>query len=1052
MKKFITIMIFLLASLSVQAQKLAISGTVKDSKNMPVVGAVVMLSGNSTVATVTDIDGNYTINVPDAGTARLEVTCLSYAKQTIDVNGRASVNVVLEDESTVLDDAVVVGYGSMRRSDLTGSVASVKVDEEQAARSTTIDQLLQGHASGVQVINNSAAPDAGVSIRIRGLSSFNGGSDPLYVVDGVIINSDATTSSAVSGMTAEEGNGLAGLNPQDIASMEILKDASATAIYGSQGANGVILITTKNGKSDKPTITFNAGVDVGTANKHIDVLDFDGYVKFADEIGMTSVIEDIYENPSTHTGLKVKPVDWQDYALRTAVSQRYYLSISGKPKSMPYMFSIGYNDKQGVVRQTGVQQLTMRLNLEKAITDKLKIGTRTNFAYVVSQMTQGANASSISSGNSMTRSMLSYRPYASLNADLDDDQYDSEDEDGTTGPDKWLKYFKSGRTQVRVTPSLYVQWDIVPWLSFKSTFGADYQSIRSDMFKGQKINYTRGSNGSSSLISRFKYNWDNMFMFNKKFGLHSISGTAGMTMTSNMSGTQTVSGWYLTQDNAMTASVNGAVSPYNSTTFSASKNTILSFLARAVYDYRNRYTLTATFRADGSSRFQGANKWAYFPSFAGAWRISEERWFRVKSMSMAKLRLGWGMVGNEGIPSYRTMPLYTTTTVSDHTASNLSGSQIGTYLSYVANPNLKWETTSQVNAGLDMGFFKGRLTFSADYYFKKTKDLLQSKNIARTSGFSTMWVNQGDIDNRGFEFSIDAVPVKTRTIEWTIGGNISLNRNRITDIGADIENGDIYFGEGDKRNCNYFWGSMVRSSTSTSAVLNIFIEGQPMGMFYGLKTKGIVQEGEDWPGVGTSPVKAQPGDVKYVDMDGNGYIDENDRTIIGNPNPDFTFGFNTSFSWKALRVSADFNGSFGNDIYNYNLYADLNTTHKTYSLRNVRSNAYYQAWRPGSPSNEYPRLQYDDTYLSDRFVESGSYLRLSNLSVSYTFNFAKKNKNAILRLLSLGASFGNLFVVTDYTYWDPEVNSYGSDISRMGMDSGSYPAQRTYSLDVKLTF
>ena len=315
-----------------------------------------------------------------------------------------------------------------------------------------------------------------------------------------------------------------------------------------------------------------------------------------------------------------------------------------------------------------------------------------------------------------------------------------------------------------------------------------------------------------------------------------------------------------------------------------------------------------------------------------------------------------------------------------------------------------------------------------------------------------MWVNQGNISNKGMEFTINAIPVKTKNFEWQLGGNISFNRNKIENIGSDIQTAEIYLSPEHKELCNFFWGSTLKSSTSTQSILNIFIEGQPMGLFYGMKSLGIVQLGEEWPAIGTDPhAKAKAGDIKYMDIDGDGCITENDRTIIGNPNPDFSFGFNTSFTWKDISVSADFNGVFGNDIYNYNLKADLNTNPTTTTLRNVRSAAYFEAWRIGKPSNTYPRLLYDDDFLSDRFVEDGSFLRLSNLTLSYTLNLNKK-KSKILHRIIFSGSIGNVFVITKYSQWDPEVNSYGSDIGRYGIDAGSYPAQRTYSFDIKFTF
>lgn len=1059
MKKFILTIISALASVVIaNAQGITVSGVVTDAKQQPVVGAVVMLEGSTTVASVTDIDGKYTLKVPSKD-AKLNVSCMSYKTQSVSVAGRGKIDFVLEDDSELLDEVVVVGYGSMRRSDLTGSVASVKVNEDDAAKSTSLDQLLEGRVSGVQVLSNSAAPDGGVSVRIRGLSSFNGSTEPLYVVDGVIINGASSSETSLSqgsteAGTSEETNGLNGINPQDIASMEVLKDASATAIYGSQGANGVVLITTKSATKDKPVIRFNAGVALANANKKMDMLEFDDYVNYLLDNGNTTALNRIYENPYQKTGLKVVPINWQDYSLHTSVNQRYYFSVSGRPKTSQYFFSLGYNNNQGAVKNTGFEQYTMRFTLDKKLFKTVKVGTKINFSYTKSKLSQGASSGRITAQASMLRSILTFRPYAGY--DIYDEESIDDDEDNAAGPDKWLRYFINDKNEVRVTPSIYAQWDIVPWLSFKSTLGADYRGTQLEKFKTNRISRLVGTLGSKNTVTNLNINWDNLFLVNKKFnGGHNLSGTLGMTMTkSNKDNTYSEGWWLENQDGAGIASINNGVSPYTTFWYGETGYQILSFLARAVYNYKDRYVLTATFRSDGSSRFQGKNKWAQFPSFAFAWRLNQEPWFNVNCISMAKVRLGWGLVGNQAVASYATIPTMSSTTVSDHTLGNESRTQIGVYLDALANRDLKWETTDQVNAGVDLGFFNGRLSLTVDLYNKLTRDLLQSKQIASSSGFSTMWVNQGTIQNRGIELSLDTVPVKVGDFEWTLGGNISFNRNRIAEIGADIQSGDIYLTPDNKQTVNYFWGSTLRSSSSNIAILNIFIENQPMGLFYGLKSNGIVQSGEDAPGFGAG-AKAQPGDVKYVDINKNGYIDDDDRTIIGNPNPDFTFGFNTSLSWKNFTLTADFNGSYGNDIYNNNLSHDLNTnaTATTSTVKNVRYSAYHEAWSLTNQGGAYPRLGYneDTNYITDRYVEDGSYLRLANVALSYRVPF-KKNTKCFIKGLNLGASCGNVFVWTKYSGWDPEVNSFGADIRRMGVDVGSYPRTRTYSFDVKFTF
>lgn len=1043
----------MLLSLCINAQTRMVSGIVKDAAGMPVVGAVVMIEGQESKGAVTDENGKYSIPVPAEG-CKLVAQCLSYKTAQVKVSTKQmNIDFILEDDSELLEEVVVVGYGAMRRSDLTGAVASIKIDEDDAARSTSLDQMMMGKASGVQILSNNASPDAGVSIRIRGLNTFEGGNEPLYVVDGILINgASSSVNQMADGGTEnshnEEVNGLMGINPQDIASIEILKDASSTAIYGSQGANGVVLITTKMARKERPVIRFSAGMDISQVSNSIPMLSFDEYCDYLVARGIS--ISDFFEDPIARTGCKVEPINWQDYTLRTAYSQRYYFSISGRPKSTSYMFSVGYNDKQGIVKKSGVRQLTSRINLEHSISKKLKVGIKTGFSNVSSNLTSGANAKVSGAAASLMRSMLIYRPYF-YEETTDEDVVDPEEEELASGPNVWLEHYVNTRQEIRVTPSVYIDWNIIPCLSFKSTFGGDYRSSETSKFKPNKISMQVGSFASVAQYDQWMYNWDNLLTFNKKLARdHNLTATLGVSMSASSKNTNLSEAWRIEQDRAGLASMNSGTAPYAKTTYNVDMYSLLSFFARAIYNYKNRYVLTATYRLDGSSRFAASNKWASFPSFAFAWRMNEEKWFKVRWISLAKARLGWGQVGNQAIPSYRTLINYGSGHIPDHTVGNSSMTQIAIYNSNLANKNLKWETTEQVNAGIDLGLWKGRLTFTADLYNKNTKDLLQLKNISGSTGFTTMYVNQGSVLNQGLELSFEAVPVLSKDFEWSVGGNISFNRNRITSIGSGIERAEIYLTPSQSQQCNFFWGDLVRSSASTLAVVNIFIEGQPMGLFYGFKTNGIVQEGEDAPGIAASGGKAKAGDVRYLDINRNGTIDDDDRTIIGDPNADFTYAFNTSFKWKNLYLNIGFNGSYGNDIYNANNYTEFNTSKSGTRPYNIRREAFIYAWTSDNTDTIYPRLGYTDEFISDRYIEDGSYLRLANVALSYKFSF--KNKKSALRGMDIGVSAGNLYVWTKYSEWDPDVNSFGSNIKRMGIDMGSYPSARTFSADIKFTF
>ena len=1049
-----TLAIMLLIGICAHAQtSRTISGVVTDAQGGPLIGAGVMIE-NSSIGTVTDIEGQYSLTIPadNKQPIQLTVSFLSFKTQTIEVGDKQVYNIVMQDDTEGLEEVVVVGYGAMKRSDLTGSVASVKIDEDNAAQNASLDNLLRGNAAGVQVVSNSAAPDAGVKIVIRGASSFNSNSQPLYVVDGIILNTetDATLGSNAGQKSGadEETNGLIGINPQDIASIEVLKDASATAIYGSQGANGVVLITTKSARKGKPVINFTAGVDISTRYKKKDMLSYSEYTDFLDKIGIGSD-DEIYQRFTTKVQEGIyEPIDWQDWTMRTGVNQRYYFSVSGRSDDMNYRLSLGYRDSQGIVKNTGFSNLTVRLNMEMTI-GRLQIGTKTSVSYLKSQLTQGASYGAQDAASSMMRSMITSLPLNYIEEN-DENGYEIDDPNAPlSGPKRWVSDFDNRRTEFRVSPSLYAQIDILPFLKFKSTFGADYRATEQGKFKSSRINTTsEGSVGAIVETDRLNWNWDNLFLFDKKFGHHTISGTLGQSASSYFSSVQSVEGTNIEQWKSKLESLNSA--PYTWLAYSETHSQILSFFARAVYNYFDRYVLTATYRIDGSSKFAGKNKWAQFPSFAFAWRINQEPWFYAPVISSMKLRLGWGMVGNQGIPPYQTIYRYGVDTYPTH--NNSSNKVPVTYTQNLPNEGLKWETTTQYNAGLDLSLWHGRLALSADAYYKKTHDLLQRKVLGASAGVTDPYVNMGAIENKGIELTIDAVPVHTKNIEWTVSGNISFNRNKILSIDpSGLSSGYLYLRPGEEAQLvEYFTGATLSNTTVCKDYVNMFIAGQPMGLFYAMPTDGLVEAGKQGIPLESDKTGTRPeGSINYIDTNKDGKISALDRCIVGDPNPDFTYGFNTSLTLYRFKVALDFVGSYGNDIYNLNKMNDANVTNYT---QNKLRDAVYDAWTPENPDAKYPALNAlsaaDLNWASDWFIEDGSYLRLSNVSISYSIPLPKKS---FLRGLNIGISGKNLYVWTKYSGWDPEVNSFGS-VMRKAVDIGSYPGARTYMCDIRFTF
>ena len=1044
-----------------------VKGCVKDASDNPIPGVVVSL--DSVTGVLTDIDGNYQITIPSGKKdPQLTFSMLSMKTQVISVSGRSRIDVVLEEDAEQLEEAVAIGYGSIRKSDLTGAVTAVRMDQDETFRSTSIDQMLRGNAAGVETVVSSEAPDAGVSIRIRGITSLNGSSEPLYVVDGVIMASN-TIENGID--EAEEVNGLMGLNPNDIADIQILKDASATAIYGAAGANGVVLITTKQANNDKPKISFNTGFDLCTPYRKIDVLGFNEYVSYLQlrsdvgNVASTSLLNSIYDNYGTaEQMLNGEIKNWQNTYLGNSLRQRYYLSASGNPGKTWYSASVGYNNTDGIVANTGSEQITARLNLSVRLTKKLKLSSKINFAYIRSRMMQGAGSKEQGVSSSFIKSLVVYRPWVSI-IETDDEKYEDESEMSISSPTKWVNDSYQTRSETRVTPNISLTYQIAPWINFVSAAGIDYHMQEIAKYKGPTVSKSPAA-GSVQYAQFYNWNWDNTINVKKKFAKkHNIDAMAGFSMNRSSNNTSYVYSDDIFQYGIGTDNLDS--SPSAKFTYSEVNESKMSFFARAIYNYADRYVLTATYRLDGSSRFAPKNRFSSFPSLAGAWRVSKERWFKAPVISMLKFRAGWGLVGNCSVRPYQYMSTYGHSYEGNH--FNDAGYITTLGPNVLTNEDLKWETTGQWNVGLDYGMWDGRLTLVVDAYYKNTYDLLQSRIISYNSGFSNMYVNQGSIQNKGLEITLQAVPVSVRYFEWSFSGNISFNRNRLTDLGYEGSTHEFYFVPGQKTEQRYYTGANIGyGGYHSQQPVNIYMLGQPIGLFYGYKTDGLVQEGEYGipysKGNYEAGIYPTPGSIKYVDMNGDGYIDANDRTVIGDANPDFTYGFSTDFVYRKWKISASFQGSYGNQIINANRvqYTD---THKLTSPQNVLRSSVEKAWTVVNPTNYYvgiadPTRYYgtlfenvwhssEKNYVTDRDVEDASYLRMSSLSLSYTLDLPKKS---YLKRAVFGINVGNLFILTKYSGYSPIVNSYRVSSKRIGVDSGGYPANRTYGFDIKLSF
>ncbi|MFA8436876.1 MAG: SusC/RagA family TonB-linked outer membrane protein [Marinifilaceae bacterium] len=1058
MKRLTIIVLFLVLGLQSFAQR-QISGTVTGTDGLTLPGVNVLIKGTAT-GTTTDIDGKYSLSVSGAE-AVLQFSFIGFKSQEITVGAENVINVVLQSSAESLDEVVVVGYGEVRKRDVTGSISKVKESENVARQYSSVDALLQGRSSGVQVVSNPGSPGAAVSVRIRGTNSLRGNNEPLYVVDGVIISSageDVLDASTDANELQSPQNGLTGLNPRDIESIEILKDASATAIYGSRGANGVVLITTKQGQKGDGKAKINAygSVEFSWISKKLDVLDGVGFAKYRNEVALLEgnkvnyhvdgdQVYPISYKADPVTGIEMPTVEetpyeqknWQDEIYEMGVTHTEGVTVSGRGEKSKYYFSAGFADQKGIVETSHIQRGDLRLNMTNQLSDKLELDTRISMMY---QDGSFAQSGSKSGGNrSFTKQVLGYTPLVG---------YESEDSDDldldVSNPYAWLTDYDDETKELRINASSSLTYEVAEGLKYKIQGGLDYRNKdrsrfwNTGVFKGQKENGAL----AMSTLDRYSYTMDNLLMYSKKINdNHRINTTVGVTFDGSHAEASVyeVTDFPIKSLGIKAPELGQIISqPYDLVT---AEESILSFLGRVNYSLMDKYVFTASFRADGSSKFADGNKYGYFPAAAFAWRMIEEDF--VKDLNVfenLKFRMGWGQTGNQAIDAYSTLKNYNTVYYVDSDGNTV----IGNAGSNISNPDLTWETTTQYNAGLDMSFFRGRLSAVADVYYKKTKDLLQEIQIGTSNGFSTMPINRGKIENKGIEFSLDGVILDKKDISLNVGGHISFNRNKVLELGLAPSS---VWSDGVESKEVFYLGNNVSTGTYFKAPANIFMEGQPVGMLWGYKTNGIYQdEAAAAAGPTYNGNHNVAGDVIFVDQNGDGNINELDRTFIGNPNPDFTYGFNVNFNYKRFTLSALFEGVYGNQIANGNL---MELAYAEGTSKNVLNDAYNKAWRPDAPSTSHPRVGYDlNEVFTDRIVEDGSYLRMSNVTLGYdvpveSLGFDKVNVYVTGR---------NLFTITDYSGYDPQVTSFMYDGTIMGVDWTGTPNARTFLMGVNVTF
>ena len=1046
MKKNRLIHLLLIFPMILFAQSKAITGTVIDENKMPLPGVSILIK-DLKIGSFTDFDGLFSLTVPEAGKT-LVFSYLGYITKELVIGNKRTFNIQLEiDTNNTLEEIVVVGYGSQRKSDITGSVASVKVDDIAAAQNSTVDALLQGRAAGVQVTQNAGSPGSGVSVKIRGASSLRGNNEPLYVIDGVIISSageDAANASTDANSLEETQNGLNGINPRDIESMEVLKDASATAIYGSRGANGVILITTKKGKSGKTSIQAYVNTSVSEISERYDVLDALGYANYQNEALLLTggaprfSISDASIFPiaadGTVSDTAAEQHNWHDEIYKQGFSKSTGASFSGGTEKGNYYASVGYNDQGGIVENSRLQNGNFSINLNQDLSDKFSISAKLNAFYSNGNFAQDGDRAG--GQRSFVGNILRYPTLVTDGGTFDN-------EDGISSPFSWVNDFQDTSEESRFIGSLALVYKFnIKGLKYKLQAGGNMRNKERRRFYGLTTFQGSSTNGSLSVsnLNTKSYQVNNLLTYNRTFNKkHRINGVIGMTYDVR----DIKNSLYAVNDFSTTEF--GVDQPIYGQQISRPldvlplKSQLLSYLSRVNYSFDNKYIITGTFRADGSSKFSKENRYSYFPSFSLAWRANNEKFLENSEIiNELKFRIGWGMTGNQGISAYQTFANYGPTLYGN----SAEGTNIGFVPLNVSNPNLKWETTGQLNVGLDFGLWKNRITGTLDAYDKQTDDLLLNQPLGPSSGFTSLLVNRGSLNNKGVELTLNATLIDKNDFSIDVGGNIAFNKSKIQNLGGTPE--DIYI-NGNIENRVFYRGQNISTGNYFRAPANIFMEGEEVGLFYGFETDGIYQT-EDVITVSG----AEAGDVRIVDQNGDDAITEADRTIIGNPNPDFVYGGYLSMNYKRLNLSIQMNGVYGNEIANGNSI-QLGTAEGRSA--NILSQAYNNAWRPDAQSNTYPRVGYSresgSPAITDRIIEDGSFLRISNITLGYDIPVEKTNVFSSANVYVTGM---NLFTFTDYSGYNPEITNFMNNGNIVGVDWNGFPNAQTIMLGLNLKF
>ena len=1058
---------FILAfvSLAAYAQSLTVTGKVIDSEGYEVIGGSVTIKGVAGVGTVTDVNGNYTLKVNDASKDVLVFSYVGMTPQEVKVNNRSVINVTLQADAVLLEDVVVIGYAAVPRRDLTGSVTSVSSKELSKVPVSDVTQALTGRMAGVMVQQSEGTPGASISVRVRGGISITQSNEPLYIIDG---------------FPSEDG--MSTLDPAEIETIDVLKDASATAIYGARGANGVVVITTKNGSKSggKATVTFDSYVGVKKIANKLDVLNAgefarldyertlwrmgtgdsgaDGMTKWEERYGKFSDLASIYNGR--------KGIDWQDETLgRNAITQNYRVGVSGKTEKMNYSLAYSYYNEEGAMVYSGSKKHNISFNMNHEINKWLTVNSRISYDQM---RVEGMGTSEGGDRFNKMQHILQYRPTVGIMGVDEDLLYGEDpllaDDNGNVMQNplisaaeelndrEWRTFQANGGATIK----------LLKGLSFRSTVGMRYQTRRNDVFYGdESITGKRSSiQGSITNLENSSFQTSNVLTYSWKNKIHDFTVIAGHEYVERWSRSFSASASQFPNDEIGLGDLSLGV-PGVPTSSEKYDDKLLSFFGRINYNLMDKYLFTASVRADGSSKFGKNNKWGYFPAFSAAWRLSEEEFIKdLGIFSDLKFRIGYGLAGNNRIGSYQSLAL-----MNSVTAANGNGAQAGYASRQVPNPDLKWEANKTFNVGIDFGFLNQRITFSPEFYINRSSNLLLNAKLPNSSGYTSMVINAGETQNSGVDLTINTANIVSKDFTWNTSVTFSHNKNKVKKLtGEDVQ---LYLA-----NFGY-------SGAGASHQIGV---NQPLGQFYGYVTDGLYQV-EDFNYDATTKTytlkdgvpyhgdkkNIQPGYWKFKNVDGSedNQITESDKTIIGNALPDFYGGINNTFSWKDFDLSIFFTYSYGAEVLNATKLTNTKTALTNKNVLSVADDAHrwvtinangelitnpeeLAAVNQGKTVAHFGDNGSNNTYIHSWAIEDASYLKLSNITLGYTFPKKVINKIGLTKL-RLYATGNNLFTWTPYTGFDPEVSTMSSALTP-GVDFGAYPRSRSFVFGVNVAF